>query len=224
MERGLFFSKDRAPVTLTTDLLLHAYEIGIFPMAESQDDPELFWVDPKRRGVLPIKEFHISRSLARQLRQDSYQVTLNRDFAGVIDACADRDETWINAEIRRLYLDLHARGHAHSLEVWMDGTLAGGVYGVTVGAAFCGESMFSRRTGGSKIALAWICDLLARTGFTLFDTQFLTPHLATLGAEEIPREVYHARLEQALQTPADILSAPLAASGHDVVQRNTQTS
>lgn len=211
-------------MTLTTDLLLHAYEIGIFPMAETQDDPEIFWVDPKHRGILPITKFHISRSLARQLRRDEYQVTLNRDFAGVIDACADRDETWINAEIRRLYLELHAKGRAHSLEVWMDGALAGGVYGVTVGAAFCGESMFSRQTGGSKIALAWICDLLARTGFTLFDTQFLTPHLASLGAVEIPRDDYHQRLEEALELPADILSAPLAGCGQDVVQRNTQTS
>lgn len=211
-------------MTLTTDLLLHAYEIGIFPMAETQDDPEIFWVDPKHRGILPIKEFHISRSLARQLRRDEYQVTLNRDFSGVIDACADRDETWINAEIRRLYLELHAKGRAHSLEVWMNGALAGGVYGVTVGAAFCGESMFSRQTGGSKIALAWICDLLARTGFTLFDTQFLTPHLASLGAVEIPRDDYHQRLEEALELPADILSAPLAHCGQDVVQRNTQTS
>lgn len=211
-------------MTLTTDLLLHAYEIGIFPMAEAQDDPEIFWVDPKHRGILPITKFHISRSLARQLRRDEYQVTLNREFAGVIDACADRDETWINAEIRRLYLELHAKGRAHSLEVWMNGALAGGVYGVTVGAAFCGESMFSRQTGGSKIALAWICDLLARTGFTLFDTQFLTPHLASLGAVEIPRDDYHQRLEEALERPADILSAPLADCGQDVVQRNTQTS
>lgn len=211
-------------MTLTTDLLLHAYEIGIFPMAETQDDPEIFWVDPKHRGILPITKFHISRSLARQLRRDEYQVTLNRDFAGVIDACADRDETWINAEIRRLYLELHAKGRAHSLEVWMNGALAGGVYGVTVGAAFCGESMFSRQTGGSKIALAWICDLLARTGFTLFDTQFLTPHLASLGAVEIPRADYHQRLEEALELPADILSASLAHCGQDVVQRNTQTS
>ncbi|MFY0623194.1 MAG: leucyl/phenylalanyl-tRNA--protein transferase [Pelagimonas sp.] len=211
-------------MTLTTDLLLHAYEIGIFPMAEAQDDPEIFWVDPKHRGILPITKFHISRSLARQLRRNEYQVTLNREFAGVIDACADRDETWINAEIRRLYLELHAKGRAHSLEVWMNGALAGGVYGVTVGAAFCGESMFSRQTGGSKIALAWICDLLARTGFTLFDTQFLTPHLASLGAVEIPRDDYHQRLEEALELPADILSAPLAHCGQDVVQRNTQTS
>lgn len=211
-------------MTLTTDLLLHAYEIGIFPMAEAQDDPEIFWVDPKHRGILPITKFHISRSLARQLRRNEYQVTLNREFAGVIDACADRDETWINAEIRRLYLELHAKGRAHSLEVWMNGALAGGVYGVTVGAAFCGESMFSRQTGGSKIALAWICDLLARTGFTLFDTQFLTPHLASLGAVEIPRDDYHQRLEEALERPADILSAPLAHCGQDVVQRNTQTS
>ncbi len=210
--------------TITTELLLHAYRSGVFPMAESRDDPDIFWVDPRRRGVIPLDGFHISRSLARRLRRDAYRVTLNTDFEAVLDACADRSETWINAQIRALYVQLHREGDAHALEVWMDGALAGGVYGVAVGRAFCGESMFSRRTDASKIALAWLVDLLRRAGFTLFDTQFLTDHLASLGGQEIPRAVYHARLAHALEGAADITAVPLARSGQEVVQRNTQTS
>jgi leucyl/phenylalanyl-tRNA--protein transferase len=211
-------------MTVTPELLLHAYRSGIFPMAERHDDPEIFWVDPRRRGIIPLDGFRISRSLARRLRRADYTVTRDRAFDAVVDACADRSETWINQEIRLLFSDLHARGHAHSLEVWMDGALAGGVYGVAVGGCFCGESMFSRRRDGSKIALAWLIDLLRRSGFTLFDTQFLTAHLATLGAVEITRAEYRRRLAEALSRDADIRSAPLAASGYDVVQRNTQTS
>ena len=211
-------------MTVTPDLLLHAYRAGIFPMAETRDDPEIFWVDPRRRGIMPLDGFHISRSLARRLRRDDYTVTTDQDFAGVIDACADRDETWINEEIRGLYLALHETGHAHSLEVWMDGQLAGGVYGVMLGGAYCGESMFSRRTDASKIALAWLVDLLRRAGFILFDTQFVTPHLARLGGVEITRSDYRRRLSDALEVEADLRAVPLAASGHDVVQRNTQTS
>ncbi|ASP20930.1 leucyl/phenylalanyl-tRNA--protein transferase [Antarctobacter heliothermus] len=207
-------------MSVTPELLLHAYRTGIFPMAERHDDPEIFWVDPRRRGILPLDGFRISRSLAKRLRRDDYKVTLNADFTGVIDGCADRDETWINAEIRDLYHALHIEGRAHALEVWMAGELVGGVYGVTVGAAFCGESMFSRRRDASKIALAWLMDLLRRTGFMLFDTQFLTPHLATLGGIEITRHDYRARLSTALKTEADILSAPLAHAGAEVVTRN----
>jgi leucyl/phenylalanyl-tRNA--protein transferase len=203
-------------MSVTPDLLLRAYRSGIFPMAERRNDPEIFWVDPRRRGVLPIDGFHLSRSLAKRLRRDDYRVTLNADFAGVIDGCADREETWINAEIRDLYLTLHAQGHAHALEVWMEDTLVGGVYGVTVGSAFCGESMFSRRTDASKIALAWSVAHLRRTGFTLFDTQFLTPHLASLGAVEITRQDYRARLNEALTRCADVYATPLPASGLEV--------
>ncbi len=194
-------------------------------MSEHRNDPELFWVDPRMRGVFPLDGFHISRSLAKRLRRNDYQVTLNRDFGAVLDGCADRQETWISNEIRTLYTELHDMGFAHSLEVWMDDDLAGGVYGVCIGRAFCGESMFSTRRDGSKIALAWLVDLLNRCGFSLFDTQFLTPHLASLGAKEISRDAYRANLEQALQGgSADILSLPLAASGQDVVHRITQTS
>lgn len=211
-------------MTVTPELLLQAYRAGVFPMAEHRDDPEMFWVDPRKRGVFPLDGFRISRSLAKTLRRDAYRVTLNTAFGDVIDACADRSETWINHDIRVLYEELHHQGHAHSLEVWADDRLIGGVYGVAVGGAFCGESMFSRQRDASKIALAWLLDLLRRTGFVLFDTQFLTHHLASLGAIEITRAEYRAHLAQALQITADITSAPLAASGQDVVQRNTQTS
>ncbi|MCI5112558.1 MAG: leucyl/phenylalanyl-tRNA--protein transferase [Marivita sp.] len=211
-------------MTVTPELLLQAYRVGVFPMAEHRDDPEMFWVDPRRRGVFPLDGFHISRSLAKTLRREAYEVTLNAAFGDVIDACADRSETWINQDIRMLYTDLHDMGHAHSIEVWMQDRLVGGVYGVAVGGAFCGESMFSRERDASKIALAWLVDLLRRTGFVLFDTQFLTHHLASLGAIEITRAEYRAHLAQALLVNADITRAPLAASGQDVVQRNTQTS
>ncbi len=204
--------------------MLQAYRAGIFPMAEHRDDPELFWVDPRRRGVIPMNGFRISRSLARRLRKEDYEVTFDRDFAGVIDACADRRETWINSEIRALFTELHRRGHAHSIEVWMQDELVGGVYGLEVGGAFCGESMFSRRRDGSKIALAWLIDLLRRAGFILFDTQFLTEHLASLGAIEIPRHQYRAQLATALLVTPQLASTPLAASGQEVVQRSTQTS
>ncbi|SDH21003.1 leucyl/phenylalanyl-tRNA--protein transferase [Alloyangia pacifica] len=211
-------------MTLSPELLLQAYRAGIFPMAEHRDDPELFWVDPRRRGVIPMQGFRISRSLARRLRRDDYEVTFDRDFEGVIDACADRRETWINSEIRALFTELHRRGHAHSIEVWMEDELVGGVYGLEVGGAFCGESMFSRRRDGSKIALAWLIDLLRRAGFILFDTQFLTEHLASLGAIEIPRHQYRAQLATALLVKPTLADTPLAASGQEVVQRSTQTS
>ena len=211
-------------MTVTPELLLQAYRVGVFPMAEHRDDPEMFWVDPRKRGVFPLDGFRISRSLSKTLKRNDYYVTLNTAFDDVIDACADRSETWINQEIRALYNELHHQGHAHSLEVWADSRLIGGVYGVAVGGAFCGESMFSRQRDASKVALAWLIDLLRRTGFVLFDTQFLTHHLASLGAIEITRAEYRAYLAQALRITADLSSAPLAASGQDVVQRNTQTS
>lgn len=183
---------------ITPDLLLRAYAMGLFPMAEGRDDPELHWIDPRRRGVIPLDGFHISRSLRRAILRADYQVTINRDFPGVMQACADRPETWINAEILSLYQALHQMGAAHSLEVWREGRLIGGVYGVQLGSAFFGESMFSRATNASKIALAWLVHRLRAGGFTLFDTQFLTPHLASLGAVEIARAEYRRRLTDAL--------------------------
>lgn len=208
---------------LTPDLLLHGYSIGIFPMAEHRHDPEIFWVDPKRRGILPLDGFHMSRSLARRMRRMTWHITIDTDFAGVVEGCADRAETWINDEIRALYLDLFASGHAHSLEVWEGGELIGGVYGVALGAAFFGESMFSRRTDASKVALAFLVDHLRRGGFELFDTQFLTAHLATLGAVEITRAAYHRRLGSALNARADFAGPPIT-SAQEVIQRSTQTS
>ena len=183
---------------LTPDMLLRAYAIGIFPMAQSRDDPQVHWVDPRRRGIFPLEGFHISRSLRRTLLRDDYQVRIDTDFEGTVQGCADRAETWINDEIFALYRNLHQAGYAHSLEVWQGPDLVGGVYGVVLGAAFFGESMFSRRTDASKIALAWLVHRLRAGGFSLFDTQFLTPHLASLGAVEINRAEYHRRLHRAL--------------------------
>ena len=209
---------------LTPDLLLRAYAAGIFPMADHRDDPNLFWVDPPMRGVLPLTGFHISRSLRRRMNYGGYDVDINRNFNLVIDACADRVDTWINATIRQLYAALHQIGHAHSLEIRHDGRLTGGVYGVSLGGAFFGESMFSRRTDASKLALAHLTDHLNRCGFSLFDTQFLTPHLASLGAVEIPRAEYRAQLARAIRRPVSILDIPLETDPQPVIQRNTQTS
>jgi leucyl/phenylalanyl-tRNA---protein transferase len=172
---------------ITPDILLRGYAMGVFPMAEGREDATIHWVDPRRRGVFPLDGFHVSRSLARRILRDDYSVTVDQDFAGVLAGCADRPETWINAEIHTLYMALHRTGFAHSLEVWQDGALIGGVYGVVLGAAFFGESMFSRRTDASKLALAWLIHRLRAGGFRLFDTQFLTAHLASLGAVEISR-------------------------------------
>ncbi|MAQ44883.1 MAG: leucyl/phenylalanyl-tRNA--protein transferase [Confluentimicrobium sp.] len=209
---------------LTPELLLQGYASGIFPMAEGRDDPEIFWVEPRRRGIIPLDGFHISRSLARTLRRDLFTITTDRDFDAVVEGCAARDETWINGPIRALYSALHASGHAHSLEVYDGDRLVGGVYGVTLGAAFFGESMFSHRRDASKVALAYLVDRLRRGGFTLFDTQFITPHLASLGAQEIPRSRYLTLLGAALDQPAQFnLPGPMP-SGQELVQRNTHTS
>ncbi len=188
---------------------MRAYGMGVFPMSENRDDPDIFWVDPIRRGIFPLDSFHISRSLAKRLRRGGYTVSLNADFVGVLEGCADREETWINAQIHALYVALHARGEAHSLEVWDRDELVGGVYGVTLGGAFFGESMFSRRTDASKIALAYLIEHLRRCGFTLFDTQFVTDHLISLGAIEIPRADYHKMLTWALRHDADITAHSL---------------
>jgi leucyl/phenylalanyl-tRNA--protein transferase len=208
-------------MTLTPEILLHGYSIGIFPMSDSRDDPEIFWVDPQKRGLLPIAQFHISKSLAKRMRKTELHVSVNRDFSGVVDGCADREDTWINAEIRGLYLALHSAGHAHSLEVWDKDELVGGVYGVSLGAAFFGESMFSRRKNASKMALACLTEMLDRGGYTLFDTQFITDHLVSLGGFEIDRGKYHQLLDAAQGKPAKFLT-PLQPQG--VVQRRTQTS
>ncbi|MGE5563581.1 MAG: leucyl/phenylalanyl-tRNA--protein transferase [Bacillota bacterium] len=179
-------------------LLLQGYATGIFPMADSREADELFWVEPRNRAIIPLDGFHLSRSLRRTLRSGRFDVTHDRDFAAVIAACADREETWINAELERAMLALHASGHAHSIEVWEGGELVGGLYGVKLGRAFFGESMFSRRTDASKVALAWLVARLKAGNFTLLDCQFMTEHLASLGAVSIPRETYVALLSAAL--------------------------
>jgi leucyl/phenylalanyl-tRNA--protein transferase len=209
---------------LTPENLLRAYAAGIFPMAEGRDDPDLHWVDPRRRGILPLEGFHISRSLARRLRAAEFDITIDTDFEGVLRGCADRPETWINPPIHALYVDLHRAGFAHALEVWEGRALVGGVYGVTLGAAFFGESMFSRRTDASKVALAWLVDRLRAGGFILFDTQFLTPHLASLGGIEITRAEYHRRLADAIHRPATFMPRGYAPTPYSVAQRRIQTS
>ena len=191
---------------LTPDLMMRAYASGIFPMSDGAGQSGIFWVDPQHRGVFPLDRFHVSRSLRRRMDRGGFEISVNRDFGGVVAACADRDETWINAEIFGTYLALHATGRAHSVEVWMDGALAGGVFGVTLGAAYFGESMFSRRTDGSKLALAHLVDRLRTGGFQLFDTQFTTSHLESLGAVEIPRAEYRRQLHLAIATPADFFA------------------
>jgi leucyl/phenylalanyl-tRNA--protein transferase len=190
-------------IRLTPDILLEAYAAGIFPMAESADDPELFWVDPTRRGILPLDEFHVPRRLKRVLRRDGFRVSADTQFAAVIRGCAEASETrpatWINDEIVRLYDALFERGAAHSVECWNEGELVGGLYGVSLGAAFFGESMFSRVKDASKVALAHLVLRLRRGGYRLLDTQFLTPHLQQFGAIEISRAHYHRLLAEALR-------------------------
>ena len=167
-------------------------------MAESAATDEIFWVDPQRRGVLPLDRLHVSRRLARSFLAGGFEVRIDHDFAAVLAACADRPETWINGEIARLYRELHRLGHAHSVEIWQEGALAGGLYGVALGAAFFGESMFSRRRDASKFALIALVARLNAGGFRLLDTQFVTDHLATLGAIEISRAAYHRTLDAAI--------------------------
>jgi leucyl/phenylalanyl-tRNA---protein transferase len=209
---------------ITPETLLRAYAAGIFPMAEGRNDPTIHWVDPRLRGVFPLNNFHISRSLQREIAKDNYTIRTNFAFSDVVDACADRAETWISTPIKALYLSLHHAGFAHSLEVWRDGRLIGGVYGVSLGAAFFGESMFSRATGASKIALAYLMHRLIAGGYRLFDTQFLTPHLQSLGAVEIPRAEYHRQLTATLHHSASFDPPGYSVTASGVLQRNTHTS
>ncbi|NBB97633.1 MAG: leucyl/phenylalanyl-tRNA--protein transferase [Alphaproteobacteria bacterium] len=208
---------------LTPRMLLEAYRLGTFPMAESREGRALYWFDPVQRGIIPLDGFHLSRSLARHIRDMSWQVTLNADFEGVIDGCADRDSTWINAEITDLFTALNRSGHAHSLEIWDAGALIGGIYGLTIGGVFCGESMFSRRPNASKVALAYLVAHLRRCGFVLFDTQYLNDHLARLGGVEIPRMEYRKLLAQALKVKGDIRARSLPGV-QDVMQLRTHRS
>jgi leucyl/phenylalanyl-tRNA--protein transferase len=194
-------------------LLLQGYASGIFPMSDSRDATDLFWVEPRQRAILPLDSFYMSKSLRKTLRTGGFVVTVDRDFSGVIAACAEREETWINAEIERAMLVLHSTGHAHSIEVWKDGALVGGLYGVKLGRAFFGESMFSRERDASKVALAWLVARLKVGGFTLLDCQFMTDHLASLGAVSIPRSAYLAALAGALGSVGAGASSVAGAAG-----------
>src|SRR5215213_3877970 len=192
-------------------LLLQGYASGTFPMADSRDAAELFWVEPRTRAILPLDRFHVSRSLRRTLRSGRFTVTHDKDFAAVIAACAERDETWINAELEQAMLALHGSGNAHSIEVRSGGDLVGGLYGVKLGRAFFGESMFSRSTDASKVALAWLVARLKVGNFTLLDCQFMTDHLASLGAVNVTRDDYVALLAAALGGGGGAVSGGSAA-------------
>lgn len=213
---------------IDADMLLRAYAYGVFPMAESRDDPQLYWIDPEARGVLPLDKFHVPRRLKRTIRQRLFDVRIDTSFREVMLGCAEaapgRDGTWINARILELYTELHERGHAHSVECWRDGKLVGGLYGVSIGAAFFGESMFSRETDASKVALVYLVARLVRGGYKLLDTQFVTTHLAQFGAREISREAYRKRLARAIATDADFYSLALDTAPEEILQSVSQIS
>jgi leucyl/phenylalanyl-tRNA--protein transferase len=198
-------------------LLLRGYAAGIFPMADSRHAQDIFWVEPRNRAIFPLDRFHVSHSLARTLRRDRYTVTCDKAFGQVIRACAERDETWINDEIERATLGLHAAGHAHSIECWREDELVGGLYGVRLGRAFFGESMFSRATDASKVALAWLVARLRVGQFTLLDCQFMTAHLASLGAVSVARDAYVALLSTALGTDGGAGAGAGAAAGSSLL-------
>ena len=191
---------------LTPDLLLCAYASGLFPMANDRHDPTIHWIDPKRRGVLPLHRFHQPKSLRKVIRRGTFEVRIDHHFPSVIEACAEarpeRPRTWLNDELIALYCTLHRRGYAHSVETWVDGRLVGGLYGVSLGAAFFGESMFTRMRDASKVALAVLVDRLSAGGYRLLDIQFITDHLRRFGAIEIARERYRRELQRALTAPA----------------------
>lgn len=201
---------------ITPEIMLRAYAAGIFPMAESADDPSLFWVEPELRGIIPLDRFHLSARLARTVRADRFEVRVDTAFDAVITACAeakpDRTETWINPRIRGIFGTLFSLGHVHTVECWRDGQLVGGLYGLSLGGAFFGESMFHRETDASKVALVHLVARLRHGGYRLLDTQFQTGHLAQFGTIEIPRDGYRRLLEEALQYQGDWQAWPLSPS------------
>ena len=214
-------SRDDIMIEITPQVLLKAYSCGIFPMAESADDPALYWIEPQHRGILPLGDVHVPRRLAKTVRAGRLNVTIDADFDGVIEGCAagrpGRRSTWINSRIRSLYRDLFDLGHCHTVEVWTEGRLAGGLYGVALGGAFFGESMFSYVRDASKVALVYLAARLVHGGFTLLDTQFVTDHLRQFGTIEIDRDEFHSRLEAALKVKAEFLRLAPDASADDVL-------
>jgi leucyl/phenylalanyl-tRNA--protein transferase len=210
---------------LTADMLLAAYAAGVFPMSDSADDPDVFWVEPRRRGVLPLDAFHVPRRLARTVRKGRFAIRSDTSFEAVVAGCAeavpDRPSTWINRAIAEAYAELFRRGHAHTVETWLGDRLVGGLYGVAIGGAFFGESMFSRETDASKVALVHLVAKLRAAGYVLLDTQFTTEHLARFGVVEIPQAAYRRRLAAALRVATDWSADPAGALADLVGARET---
>ena len=217
---------NRTKLNITPDVILRAYMLGVFPMAETKESKEIFWVDPESRGMLPFENFHIPKSLVKTVKKEKFTIHIDKDFRGVMENCRatrpDRLNSWINDEILNLYCNLAERGHAHSVEAWLnDGKedrLVGGLYGVSIGAAFFGESMFSFETDASKVALVYLIARLKYGGYTMLDTQFTTEHLSRFGAIEVPRGRYHTYLQDALEQPADFYSLPISTSSASILQ------
>lgn len=206
---------------ITPQVLLKAYACGLFPMAESAEDPGLFWLEPERRGILPLDTVHIPRRLKRTIRSDVFEIRISTDFQGVINGCSEpmpgRRKTWINKEIRRLYGELFEMGYCHTVEAWQDGVLVGGLYGVSLNGAFFGESMFTFKTDASKVCLAHLVARLIAGGYTLLDTQFVTDHLSKFGTVEVARDAYNTLLSDALQKETDFYALSQRANGQDVL-------
>ncbi|MDX2157153.1 MAG: leucyl/phenylalanyl-tRNA--protein transferase [Hyphomicrobiaceae bacterium] len=214
-------SRDDIAIEITPQVLLKAYACGIFPMAESADDPALYWIEPQARGVLPLDDVHVPKRLARTIRSGRFEVRINSDFDGVISGCAasrpGRRSTWINSRIRQLYGALFKQGHCHTVETWDNGRLVGGLYGVALGSAFFGESMFSTERDASKVALVYLVARLVHGGFTLLDTQFVTDHLKQFGTVELDKEAFHAALSEALSRTASFLALPMETPADRIV-------
>lgn len=214
---------------ISAELLLHAYAQGIFPMAETAASSDIYWVDPELRGIIPLDDFHLPRKLAKKIRQAPFEIRFDTSFVKVIEGCAaatdkGRDETWINEQIISLYDELFHNGYVHTVECWQNNQLVGGLYGVSIGGAFCGESMFHTVSDASKVALAYLVVRLKKGGFTLLDTQFITTHLSQFGAKEIPRLDYKMLLSHALDVEGDFYSLPVEAGPETILQSLTQTS
>jgi leucyl/phenylalanyl-tRNA--protein transferase len=214
-------SRDDIAIEITPQVLLKAYACGIFPMAESAEDPALYWIEPQQRGVLPLDNIHVPRRLAKTIRSGLYDIRIDTDFDGVITGCAasraGRRSTWINTRIRNLYGALFRDGHCHTVETWLDGRLVGGLYGVALGSAFFGESMFSVERDASKVALVYLAARLVHGGFTLLDTQFVTDHLRQFGTVELDKNDFHLELERAVSRKASFLALPKDAPAEKIL-------
>lgn len=215
-------TRDNPLFEITPQMLLRAYACGIFPMAESAEDPQLYWIEPQARGVLPLEDVRIHKRLARTIRQTPFEIRIDTDFEGVIEGCAasrpGRRSTWINAQIRSLYRDLFRQGHCHTVEAWRDGRLVGGLYGVALGGAFFGESMFSIETDASKVPLVYLCARLIQGGFGLLDTQFVTEHLKQFGTIEVDKAEFHVRLDSSIEKSADFRRLDPAAPPSEILE------